>query len=72
MANKDYLKDNYHEAWKAMHEGSNNRNDEAYFSFRMLQALRDMAEADVYPDATFSDDECNVWSMFHANWVLLS
>ena len=35
------------------------------YSFEMLQALRDMAKADVYPDGRFGDEECNVWSMFH-------
>lgn len=35
------------------------------YSFEMLQALRDMAREDVYPDGRFGDEECNVWSMFH-------
>lgn len=34
------------------------------YTFEMLQALRDMAERGVYPDGRFSDQDCNVWSMF--------
>jgi len=44
----------------------NSSADEPTYSFRMLQALRDMASADVYPDGRFGDEECNIWSMFHA------
>lgn len=40
-----------------------NKGKEGY-SFEMLQALRDMARENVYPDGRFSDEECNVWSMF--------
>ena len=28
-------------------------------------ALADMAARDTYPDETFSDNECVVWSKFH-------
>ena len=35
------------------------------YSFEQLQALRNMAEKDIYPDGRFSDQECNIWSMFH-------
>lgn len=35
------------------------------YSFEQLAALRDMAERDIYPDGRFSDQDCNVWSMFH-------
>lgn len=35
------------------------------YTFEQLQILRDMAKADVYPDGRFSDEECNVWEMFH-------
>ena len=31
---------------------------------KMLRALKDMANADVYPDWRFGDEECNVWEMF--------
>ena len=51
------LKEKYLEASKR------NKSKEGY-SFEMLQALRDMAKKDVYPDGRFSDEECNVWSMF--------
>ena len=51
-----YLKDEYLEARK--------RNENEGYSFRQLQLLRDMAEKEIYPDGRFSDEECNVWSMF--------
>ena len=34
------------------------------FTTKMLSALREMAEHDVYPDGSFGDEECVVWSMF--------
>ena len=54
----DYLKDNYIEA-RDKHGSMDN------YSFEQIKALRDMAENDVYPDIRFSDEECNIWSMFH-------
>lgn len=33
-------------------------------------ALADMAARDVYPDGTFSDNECVVWSKFHRIFTL--
>lgn len=54
-----YYKDKYLEAAK-----ENSRPDA--YTFKQLQALRDMAERDVYPDGRFSDEACNVWSMFHS------
>lgn len=35
------------------------------FTFKQIQALRNMAEKDVYPDGRFSDMECTIWEMFH-------
>ena len=35
------------------------------YTIEQISALRDMAEKDVYPDGRFSDEECNLWSMFH-------
>lgn len=35
------------------------------YTFEQIQALRNMAEKDIYPDGRFSDEECNIWSMFH-------
>lgn len=32
--------------------------------FQMIRLLCEMAKEDVYPNANFSDDECNIWSMF--------
>ncbi len=31
---------------------------------KMLHALKDMAERDIYPDGRFGDEECNIWSLF--------
>ena len=60
MANRTELekmyKNRYHEATA--------KNTKGNYTFEQLQALRDMAENDVYPDITFGDEECNVWSMF--------
>lgn len=55
MLNYDYLKEIYLDAPKV----------NGGYTFQQLQALRDMAEHDVYPDGRFGDEECNVWSMFH-------
>ena len=60
----DYLKDNYLTA-RDNHE-YNPKHDESSYSFEQIKALRDMAENDVYPDIRFSDEECNIWSMFHS------
>ena len=60
MANATELKNNFIDAVAA-----SNANEKQY-SFKMLQALRDMAKADVYPDGRFSDEDCNVWEMFRS------
>lgn len=56
----DYLKDNYlaapHGEWGT-------------YTFEQIQALRNMAEKEVYPDGRFSDEECNIWSMFHSFFI---
>lgn len=57
-----HLKDKFLEAAKKSIACGNSRD---VYSFEMLQAIRDMAEKDVYPDDRFSDQDCNVWSMFH-------
>ena len=64
MSRATELKMAYHDAYRAMCNEPKGINEPKY-SFAMLQALRDMAKADVYPDGTFGDEECNVWSMFH-------
>lgn len=38
-------------------------------AWKML-ALADMAAHNVYPDGTFSDNECVVWSKFHRIFTL--
>lgn len=57
------MKEAYLDAEETAKTETGRGNDKRY-SFRMLQALRDMAEADVYPDNRFSDEECNIWEMF--------
>lgn len=64
---KAYWKDKFLEAEKeAFERGELDRlkQNDGVYTFKMLQALRDMAENDVYPDFRFSDITCNVWSMF--------
>lgn len=63
MANEKVLKAAFHEAYR---ESLNKGNDVNIYTFEMLQALRDMAKADVWPDGTFGDMDCNVWSMFRS------
>ena len=61
MSKATELKDRYHEeVEKSMANGNGN----TVYTFGMIAALRDMAENDVYPDGTFGDIDCNVWSMF--------
>lgn len=63
----DYLKYNYLDA-RHKHE-YDPKHSESSYSFEQIKALRDMAENDVYPDIRFSDEECNIWSMFHRNFL---
>ena len=53
---KERYLDAREEAMKAGHQN---------YTFKMLQALRNMAEKDVYPDWRFGDEESGVWGMFH-------
>lgn len=55
-----YLKDDYLEERRKTRSIADPR-----YSARDIAGLRDMAERDVYPDGRFSDEECNIWSMFH-------
>lgn len=59
---KKHYKEKYHEASRKSREAKNGNH---VYTFEMLQAIRDMAEHDVWPDGTFSDEECNIWSMWH-------
>ena len=59
MRNYDYLKDEYF----ALPRYTNG------YTFKEIQALRNMAEREVYPDGRFSDEECNIWSMFHSFFI---
>ena len=62
MSRETELKEKFTDAVKrSLLKG--NSND--VYTFKMLQALRDMAENNVYPDWHFSDTDCNVWEMFH-------
>lgn len=57
------LKGKFHEEAKRVMDGKNDAYSRMY-SIEMLCALHDMAKANVYPDGTFSDLDCNVWSLF--------
>ena len=59
---EEMLKDEYLKKSKEAKEAGVN-HDNGY-TFGQLQALRDMAKKDVYPDWRFSDEEYNVWSLF--------
>ena len=61
MTNARALKDAFHEARE---KSSKDGNSNTVYTFEMLAALRNMAEKNVYPDGTFGDTDCNVWSMF--------
>lgn len=60
MNRYDYLKDNYLTERRKTRTIADPR-----YSAADIGRLRDMAERDVYPDGRFSDEECNIWSMFH-------
>ena len=58
------MEKDHDDSYKANYLEARNASGEKNFSFKMLQALRDMAKENVYPDGRFSDEECNVWEMF--------
>lgn len=63
----DWFKERYFEAREyAYISGQLDRikHNTGVYTFEMLQALRLMAENDIYPDWRFGDNECNVWEMF--------
>ena len=63
-----YYRSRFHEACnEAFSSGKIDkiRQGNGIYTAKMIAALRDMAENDIYPDGHFSDDACNVWSMFH-------
>ena len=61
MVDRKYLKERFHEEFqKSIDSG----NDNTVYTFGMIQALRDMAENDVWPDGSFGDTDCSIWSMF--------
>ena len=64
---RDYLKDRYHEAREEAFASGKLKSGQnsGVYTTQMIAALRDMAEANVYPDGHFGDDECIVWEMFH-------
>ena len=62
MSRETELKEKFTDAAKiSISEGNSN----TVYTFEMIQALRDMAENNVYPDWHFGDTDCNVWEMFH-------
>ena len=63
-----YYRSRYHEAREeAFASGKLDklRQNNGVYTSKMLARLRDMARNDVYPDGSFSDDECEVWCMLH-------
>lgn len=40
------------------------RQNDGVYTPQMIAALRDMAKNGIYPDGSFSDTDCNIWSMF--------
>lgn len=56
-----HYKDEFHRAAKRSKAAGN--SNEVY-TFEMLRALRDMAERDIYPDGSFGDNDCLIWSMY--------
>ena len=62
-----YYRSRYHEAREeAIVSGKIDkiRQNDGVYTPQMIAALRDMAENDIYPDGSFSDVDCNIWSMF--------
>ena len=67
MVNAKHLKEKYHEARQEAYSSGKLdpiRQNVGAYTPKMIAALRDMAKADVYPDGSFGDEECDVWSMF--------
>ena len=54
------LKEEYHVAEAKLKP----HNYNTAFTLEMILKLKEMAEHDVYPDGTFGDDACIVWSLF--------
>lgn len=54
-------KDNF---FNAVEKAKENKIPNTAFTFEMVLALKEMADHNVYPDGRFSDDHCNIWSMF--------
>ena len=61
------MKDKFHQARKeAVESGMIDpiKQNNGVYTAQMIRALKDMADTGTYPDGTFSDIDCNVWSMF--------
>lgn len=61
MTKAKEMKNAFHEAER---KSSENGNEYDVYTFEMLVALRDMAKANVYPDGSFGDLDCDVWELF--------
>lgn len=55
---ENFLKDNYHEAYENSKDAYGQK-----FTIAQIRALKEMANNDVWPDGTFGDDECILWSL---------
>lgn len=60
MTKEQFFAQKFHEArQKSMANGNNN----VVYTFEMISILNEMARKDVYPNGSFGDDDCNIWSM---------
>lgn len=65
---KMHYKERFHDAFhEALDKGIVKTGTDlgCTYTYAMLNALKDMAENNVWPDGRFGDDDCNVWSLFH-------
>lgn len=60
-----YLKDEYLELRHNSPKPNSNRLIPTAYTVEMIYKLREMAEKDIYPDIRFSDEEYEIWSIFH-------
>lgn len=64
MVDGKSLKAKYHEAAKKSREDGNSNT---VYTFEMIWILKEMADNDVWPDGSFGDADCNVWSAFRTS-----
>lgn len=66
MTEKERLSQMYKARFlEASREARDAGHPNGVYTPKMLRALCDMAQNDIWPDWRFGDTDCNVWSMFH-------